>query len=273
MKLSIIIPVYKVQRYLEHTINSILYQNYDDYEIILVDDASPDNCGEICDYFAENNERIITIHNPKNLGLSSARNVGLSKARGDWIWFVDSDDKVDFRSLETLSKVISPKYDVIFFGFQYVKENDDYSEKKKKMNIPQSNELVNNKNISDFILKYDSLHMFAPVWNKIYKKEFLYNNNITFENIRIEDVFFNCKVFANTDNVLVLDKCLYYYLRRKSGALSKSKELEKPDIYKKRYKEILNLLHKKNALTVKNRLKALKCYCVRLCYVVYVSLS
>ena len=102
--------------------------------------------------------------------------------------------------METLSKVISPKYDVIFFGFQYVKKMMIIL-KRKENEYSQSNELVNNKNISDFILKYDSLHMFAPVWNKIYKKEFLYNNNITFENIRIEDVFFNCKVFANTDNV------------------------------------------------------------------------
>ena len=91
MKLSIIVPVYKVEEYLGECIDSLLSQTIDDYEIILVDDGSPDNCPQICDEYALRDRRVRVIHKA-NGGLSDARNAGLDVARGEWIGFVDSDD-------------------------------------------------------------------------------------------------------------------------------------------------------------------------------------
>ena len=93
MKLSIIVPVYKVRRHLQSCIESILLQTYTDFELILVDDGSPDNCGAICDRYALECDKVKVIHK-KNGGLSSARNAGLAAAQGEYITFVDGDDTV-----------------------------------------------------------------------------------------------------------------------------------------------------------------------------------
>ena len=93
-KISIIVPVYKVELYLEKCINSILNQTFKDFELILVDDGSPDRCGEICDEYAKKDNRIVVVHK-ENGGQASARNVGLDIARGDYIGFVDSDDWIE----------------------------------------------------------------------------------------------------------------------------------------------------------------------------------
>ena len=90
-EISIIIPVYKVEKYICECVDSILAQEYKDFEIILVDDGSPDRCPEICDNYANTDNRIKVIHKP-NGGLSSARNAGLAQAKGRYVWFVDSDD-------------------------------------------------------------------------------------------------------------------------------------------------------------------------------------
>ena len=103
--ISVIVPVYNVEPYLRECIDSILSQTYRDFELILVDDGSPDNCGAICDEYAEKDTRIRVIHQ-ENGGLSAARNAGLDIARGEYVTFVDSDDKVSSRYLECLYKML-----------------------------------------------------------------------------------------------------------------------------------------------------------------------
>lgn len=99
--ISVIVPVYKVERYIDECIESIRNQTYGDLEIILIDDGSPDSCPSICDNYARNDDRIKVIHK-KNGGLSSARNVGIKVSSGQYITFVDSDDVLDFSMIETL---------------------------------------------------------------------------------------------------------------------------------------------------------------------------
>ena len=91
---SIIVPVYNTEQFLDKCVSSILAQTYNDFELILVDDGSPDNCSQICDKYAQSDSRIKVIHK-KNSGVSSARNLGISVARGTYIWFVDSDDYIE----------------------------------------------------------------------------------------------------------------------------------------------------------------------------------
>lgn len=98
-EISIIVPIYKVERYLKRCVDSILNQTFTDFELILVDDGSPDNCGRICDEYAEKDNRIYVIHK-ENGGLSDARNAGLDYATGQYIIFVDSDDFVEPDLLE-----------------------------------------------------------------------------------------------------------------------------------------------------------------------------
>ena len=102
--ISVIIPVYKVEKYLPKCLDSVLNQSYSNLEIILVDDGSPDNCGEICDEYAKQDERFKVIHCEKNGGASAARNKGLEIATGDYIAFIDSDDYVTEKYLRTLVK-------------------------------------------------------------------------------------------------------------------------------------------------------------------------
>ena len=101
MKISVIVPVYKVEKYLKRCVNSILNQDFEDYEIILVDDGSPDGCPAICDEYAKLYAKISVIHK-KNGGLSDARNIAVAQSKGEYIVFIDSDDYVDSNHLSSL---------------------------------------------------------------------------------------------------------------------------------------------------------------------------
>ena len=113
-EISVIIPVYKAENYLCHCIDSILGQSFVDFELILVDDGSPDGSGAICDEYAKKDDRIRVIHQ-KNRGVSSARNAGLDAARGNWVTFIDSDDYVKKEFLEHLYEC---EYDLIIGGYE-----------------------------------------------------------------------------------------------------------------------------------------------------------
>ena len=129
---SIIVPVYKVEKYLSRCIESIINQTYKNIEIILVDDGSPDDCPNICDEYAKADQRIIVVHK-ENEGLSSARNCGLNLATGDFIMFVDSDDTIDERMCEILiSQVAQNKCDIVMSDFEKVRENINYPKNQHK---------------------------------------------------------------------------------------------------------------------------------------------
>ena len=118
--ISIVVPVYKVEKYLNRCVDSILNQTYTDFECILVDDGSPDKCGQICDEYAELDKRIRVIHK-ENGGLSDARNVGIDAAKGEYILFVDSDDWIHPQLIElTLKIIIKEKADVVSYDYKKV---------------------------------------------------------------------------------------------------------------------------------------------------------
>lgn len=271
MTFSIIMPVYNVERYLAKAIQSILNQDFQDFELIIIDDASPDKCGDICVNYSEKDTRIRLVHNKQNLGVCAARNIGMDMAKGDWIWFVDPDDTICPNALSTLSQSISPGLDVIFFGFQYVIETRDFKAIKAKKSMPYPMWGTTNKEIAAFVLKNDLKHTFSPLWNKIYRRDFMKQCHIAFNDTALEDAFFNLDIFAHTNQIKTIPACFYFYLRRQSGSLSKNKAWNRLDIYKKRYKTFLYFLKKKGALTKTNHAKAFYCYFSRLFYVIYVT--
>jgi glycosyltransferase involved in cell wall biosynthesis len=132
---SIVVPVYKVEKYLERCVKSLLCQTLHDIEIILVDDGSPDRCPQICDEYASRDERIKVVHK-RNGGLSSARNAGLLVATGSYIGFVDSDDDVSLDMYERMLTIIE-KYNTDFVMSDYLRIADDKSTSLKTTDIHQ----------------------------------------------------------------------------------------------------------------------------------------
>ena len=212
--ISVIIPIYNVQVYLKKCIDSVVNQTYKNLEIILVDDESPDECGNICDKYAKIDERIKVIHK-KNGGLSSARNAGLDICTGDYVTFVDSDDYVDKKYVEELVYMLENNEADISIANRYDVEDDKISENiyylcgKKKLN---SKELL-----TEFF--YDRIPHEA--WGKLYRREVFKNNQ--YENgLRIfEDLKFiyqlllseNLKIYSDTS------KYLYYYRKRNDSLM------------------------------------------------------
>lgn len=179
-EISIIVPVYKVEKYLRKCVDSILAQTFTDFEVILVDDGSPDNSGKICDEYAEKDNRVRVIHK-ENGGLSSARNAGIDVARGKYLGFVDSDDYIDedmyeilYENLKIHDADISSVELIPFYGDRYKKAN-----KEKKVII------LNKKEAIKSVL--EGTQFYAYAWNKLYRKELFKDNRYldgkTFEEI------------------------------------------------------------------------------------------
>lgn len=215
---SIIVPIYKVEKYLHKCVNSLVNQTYKDIEIVLVDDGSPDNCPQICDEYAAKDKRINVIHK-KNGGLSDARNVGLENCTGEYVLFVDSDDYIELDACEKFTKIIGSKKPDIVVGNAIKLVND------KKM--PMSHTYINNSSIisgKDYLkheLKNGTMHMAA--WLNMYRVEFLNENNFKFkEGLLHEDEQFTPRVFLKAERVIATDIVFYNYLIR-DGSITTSK--------------------------------------------------
>lgn len=199
--LSVIVPIYNVEKVLRRGVNSILAQDYNPMEVILVDDGSPDNCPEICDEYATKDERIKVIHKP-NGGLSSARNAGLDKAKGEYISFIDSDDSILSNMYsEMIGKLEENNLDMIGCKAQRVK-------KGKIKGSPDSGKLKILDARYELIdcLKNDG----GSVWSKIYKKEVV--GTVRFpEGRNFEDTAVMFKFIANAKRIGFLNKTFYNY--------------------------------------------------------------
>lgn len=221
--ISVIVPIYKVELFLDCCIQSIVDQTYRNLEIILVDDGSPDNCPAICDAWAVKDYRIKVIHK-QNGGVSDARNVGLQSAQGNYIAFVDSDDWIDLRFIECLYKaIIQTNAEISACNIRRV-----YDESKVKLIIkePLDVQLSAPKEAIRDIL-HDSRFR-TVVWNKLYKREVL--NNEQFEAGRFrEDEFFSYRIFDKAKQLAYIDVPLYNY-RQRSGSIMTSFSLRHLDM-------------------------------------------
>ncbi len=219
--ITIIIPVYKVEKYINKCIDSIINQTYRNIEIILVDDGSPDNCGKICDDYAKNDERIKVIHK-KNGGLSDARNIGLKNSNGKYVLFVDSDDYIETFAVEYLYN-LNRKYeaDIAIGCTNLIYENIE-------------NNNINNKN--DTIKEYNTQEALEAMlynteftnnaWNKLYKRDL-------FENIEYpigalyEDLAITYKLIGKSTKVVLGSKKTYNYLIDRKDSIMNNEFNEK----------------------------------------------
>ena len=217
MKLSIIVPVYGVEKYLHKCVDSLLNQGLlrNEYEIILVDDGSPDRCPAICDEYAAKNENIKVVHR-QNGGLSAARNSGLDVAVGKYVQFVDSDDYLEPKALETLvMKMEDEKLDVLRFNYQNVNEKYEVFDPYKagKMFVDYRDEVCGGIEFLN-----NRLGTACYVWQFMFRRELI--SNCAFkEGIYLEDVEWTPRVLVKADRVTSTDNVVYNYLIRKGSIL------------------------------------------------------
>ena len=214
--ISIIVPVYKVEQYLPRCIESILAQTYEEFELLLIDDGSPDNCGRICDEYAEIDSRIQVIHQ-KNQGVSAARNVGVELAKGEWVCFIDSDDYIE-SNYTSLVLMADDNTDVLFYGCKFINGEDVVEFKSSEERI-----IKGEVNILAAIHNMTSVKpgwgRFGYPWIKFYKKNILDEYNIRFiENMRREeDTIFSLEYMQHVKQIQLLPNCVYNYIVSSSG--------------------------------------------------------
>lgn len=219
--LSIIVPVYKVENYLPKCIDSILAQTFTDFELILVEDGSPDNCPALCDAAAAKDARIRVIHQ-KNGGLSAARNAGLDAARGAWIGFVDSDDYIAPEMYEALYHAVqSTGADLALCDYAEV---DETGASCPQMHVSLSGgELTGQE-----LLKKASGLMVQLAWNKLYRRAIFAQLRYP-EGKLNEDLFLIPEVCLQIQKAVVVPKVLYYYVQRSGSIMGKNKTLRHYD--------------------------------------------
>ena len=206
---SIIVPVYKVEQYLKRCMDSVLNQTYKNIEIILVDDGSPDNCPALCDEYEKIDSRVRVIHK-ENGGLSSARNVALDSVKGDYIFFVDSDDWLALDTLEVLNEYLEKDYDMISFQRTYLTEEKVVEKGEKNPKDMDVSQYID----ASFLGRYDFF-----VTTKIFKTE-VFNNVRFLEGRNYEDLEVMHRLFLNMKKVVGLDYFLYYYWKGNEGAIT-----------------------------------------------------
>ena len=215
--LSIIVPVYDVEKYLQKCIDSILAQTLTDFELILVEDGSPDNCPALCDAAAAKDARIRVIHQ-KNGGLSAARNAGLDVARGEWIGFVDSDDYIAPEMYETLYKAVqSTGADLALCDYAEVDETGALC---PPMHISLAEQVFTGREL----LKNATDTMIQPAWNKLYRRAIFAQLRYP-EGKLNEDLFLIPEVCLQIQKAVVVPKALYYYVQRGGSIMSGNKTL------------------------------------------------
>lgn len=220
MKVSFIVPVYKVENYLSQCVESILAQTYKDIEIVLVDDGSPDKCPELCDDWAHKDSRIKVLHK-QNGGLSDARNAGLSVATGDYVVFVDGDDFwISKDDLTNLMKISEQKTHVDFIGFNckyFYPETNTYTPWVEYDN--SLNESVDKNKVIIALVQSGTFPMSACL--KIFRRSFLIDNGLTFKKGQIaEDIPWFINLLDKTDKCCFVNQFIYAYRQNVVGSIT-----------------------------------------------------
>lgn len=208
-QISVIVPIYKAEKYLRKCIDSILAQTFTDFELLLIDDGSPDNSGRICDEYAEKDSRIRVFHK-ENGGVSSARNVGLDNARGEWIAFVDADDWVSENYLE---QDFATKANLIQLGYNIVSENGKLTRSYRF----KEKELTEKK----LIYRYFVQKRNNALWDKFFSRDLISEQRFD-ENVAVgEDFLFMLSLICKVQCYRFSSTGKYYYVIRNSSAMGR----------------------------------------------------
>lgn len=221
--ISIIVPVFKVEKELDRCVQSLLKQTYKNIEILLVEDGSPDSCPEMCDAYAQKDMRIKVIHK-ENGGLSDARNAGLLQAAGDYILYVDSDDYIDLDSCERFIRaMLEDNVDIVVGNAIMHKRNGN--EMMMHLATPSGKVYASN----EFIIRSISAHQwYAAAWLNMYRREFLIDNNLFYKKgIYFEDMQMLPRVFLAAKKISCMDGTFYHYIVRNNSIMTSQKTSKK----------------------------------------------
>ncbi|MFV0198753.1 glycosyltransferase [Empedobacter falsenii] len=210
LKISVIIPVYNAEKYLDQCLQSVLNQSFTNFELILINDGSKDRSGEICDTYAGKDQRIKVFHQ-QNAGPAKARNTGIKIARGEYITFVDADDTIEKEYYGDMMKIADQLHPDILIS------NVKLPGKKSIANtsFPKDVLLKSNQIKEKILSSYygGNLSQIPSLWNKLYKKTFIHMNNLLIDETRVraEDYWFNFYAFKNAETCYAIDKTYYNY--------------------------------------------------------------
>ena len=255
-KVSIIVPIYNVEKYLPQCMNSLLNQTMTDIEIILVDDGSPDNCPAMCDEYAKQDRRVKVIHK-KNAGLGLARNSGLEIATGEYVAFFDSDDYVELDAYRKLSVFAEEtKADAVYFNHRRFDDQGNKWMQTRSIKFMQYNtEEKIRKFILDFIANCPEVKLVVDILCSaccvLYKNDVIKKHGIEFKSEReyySEDLLFNLDYLLHSANVFTIHDIFYNYRLNNTASLSQSLTLKADIIYKAYfyYQYLLEWLEKNN---------------------------
>ena len=243
---SIVIPVYNVEEYLRECVDSVLNQTYSDIEVILVDDGSTDQSGNICDEYAEMDSRIKVIHK-KNGGVSAARNTGIDKAVGEYLLFVDSDDAIHSELVEAYMSNLSDRISLCDF--------DSDQEKWRQFQPEKDGIQIEQVERSAFMKLFYMDYMNVP-FNKLFRADMIKENNIRFPEGKSlgEDLIFNLDyIRAMKTEYQILHGPFYYYRENRSGSLSNSARKDLFAVQKELFGELRRFLQEMQIWTAENR--------------------
>ncbi len=225
IRFSIIIPVYNVEKYLDKCLESILSQEFGNFEIICVDDCSTDNSWNMLEKYAEKDKRIRIFQQEKNAGQGVARNRALDLAQGEYILFVDPDDWIEKNSLSILDEELKrTKAQVLLFGnYNYEDFTGKIEQDKGIQNLISKlpNKSRKRNHFAWKEIKEHVLTSFVTIWEKCYEREYLIENNVYFLSTRIgEDQFFAHQIALSAKKIFFIEKYLYYYRKRKNSSVT-----------------------------------------------------
>ena len=210
--ISVIVPIYNVEKYLARCVDSIVNQTYKNLEIILVDDGSPDRCPQMCDDYAEKDSRIKVVHK-KNGGLSDARNAGMAVATGEYISFIDSDDYVSDDFFECLLDVMNKENsDIAECSVVKFYEDNRFDEFSDDLSV----KTYDTQDAMSALIAENPFHQ--HVWNKLYKIELVKDIPYAVGKLN-EDEFWTYRVFGRANKVARINKTMYYYFQRSSSIM------------------------------------------------------
>lgn len=216
-KISIIIPVYNVERWLRRAVTTLFNQTFQDYELILVDDGSTDASGSICDDLAHDDKRVKVIHQ-ENGGAACARNTAIAAATGQYLYFMDGDDWCEPTMLEDMHRfAIAHDLDLVITGFYidtYYNERKFYRELRTAPDVVYPSQREFRKHAHEL---FDAQLLYAP-WNKLYRREYLASNSILFPKTFWDDLPFNLDVIRDIEKVGCINARYYHFLRARAEA-------------------------------------------------------
>ncbi|OIJ90870.1 bifunctional glycosyltransferase/CDP-glycerol:glycerophosphate glycerophosphotransferase [Streptomyces colonosanans] len=228
-RLSLVVPAYKVQGYLAECLDSVLGQDYTDFEIIAVDDCSPDGSGAILDEYAERDSRVHVIHLTENVGLGRARNAGLEKAAGDYVLFLDSDDTLTDGALTAIANRLEDTGDPEILVYDYARSYWD-----GRILPNQRADLLKGDGPDVFPLadRPQLLDLLQIVWNKAYSRDFIARHDLTFPPGYYEDAPWTFPSMISAERIALLDRvCVMYRQRREGGNILKTVSRKHFDVF------------------------------------------